>query len=139
MEIFQSLRDRHPDEVVFHINLGVAYKRIGLLEEAIGSYQKAILLEGGHPEAYYNLAILFREQGEFQKAKEAYHQALELDPQFKEAHYNLAILYDLYLSEPQTAMLHYQKYLDLGGDRPEEVRIWMAALRKRLEPQQETP
>jgi Flp pilus assembly protein TadD len=138
-DLFASLVLRYPDVAVFHINLGVAYKRLDRRDEAIASYRKAIQLDGGLPEAHYNLAILYREQGEFATAEESYRESLRLDPSFREAYYNLAILYDLYLNRPETALECYRKYLELGGDRPEEIRIWMAALEKRLDPREDRP
>jgi tetratricopeptide (TPR) repeat protein len=124
---------------VFHNNLGVVYKRLGLLPEAVTAYQQAIKIQPQYPEAYYNLALALREQGEFRQAEDAYHRALVADPDFRDANYNLAVLYDLYLNEPEKAIKHYETYLASGGEGRDEVTIWIAALQKRVEHPKETP
>lgn len=131
--LFEKLRDDYPRISIFHVNLGVTYKRLGLLPDAITSYQRALELERGNAEVYYDLAIALREQGEFLKAEQAYKTALTLSPGFRDAHYNLAVLYDLYLDEPEEAVQHYRRFLDLGGGDPEEIEIWITALQKRMD------
>ncbi len=131
--VFEGLRANYPHVSVFHNNLGVVDKRLGLLDEAVASYRQAIAIQSSYPEAHYNLAIALREQGHFREAEEAYHHAIESAPDFRDAHYNLAVLYDLYLNEPEKAIEHYQTYLASGGDGRDEMTIWITALQKRAE------
>jgi tetratricopeptide (TPR) repeat protein len=137
--VFENLRSNYPHVSVFHNNLGVVYKRLGLLPDAVAAYQEAIKIQPQYPEAYYNLGIALREQGEFRQAEDAYRLALNAAPDFRDANYNLAVLYDLYLNEPDKAIEHYQTYLAAGGEGRDEVTIWIAALEKRLERAKETP
>jgi len=131
--LFEALRDRYPEVSVIYNNLGVTYKRLNLLEEAARSYQKAIALQGGgYAEAHYNLAIIFREQGAFRKAEAVYREVISLNPEFEDAHYNLAVLYDLYLDNPEEALQHYMKYMELVDGDHLEMELWVAALQKRL-------
>jgi len=131
--IFEGLRHRYPEVSVIHNNLGVTYKRLGRLEEAAQSYQKAIDLQGGgYTEAHYNLAIVFREQGAFRKAEAVYKKVISLNPEFQDAHYNLAVLFDLYLNDPAEALRHYRKYMELAAGDHEKIELWIAALQKRL-------
>lgn len=129
--VFEKLRDDHPRNGIFHADLGVTYKRLGLLPEAIASYQKALEIDRGDAAIYYNMGIALRESGQFRKAEEAYKTALAIYPDFTDAHYNLAVLYDLYLNEPGQAIEHYRRFLDLGGGNSDEIQIWIAALQKR--------
>ncbi|MEW6683144.1 MAG: tetratricopeptide repeat protein [Nitrospirota bacterium] len=137
--VFENLRTNYPHVSVFHNNLGVVYKRLGLLPEAVAAYQQAIEIQPQYPEAYYNLGLALREQGEFRQAEDAYRRALDVAPDFRDATYNLAVLYDLYLNEPEKAIQHYETYLASGGEGREEVTIWIAALHKRVERARETP
>jgi tetratricopeptide (TPR) repeat protein len=137
--VFENLRTGYPHVSVFHNNLGVVYKRLGLLPEAVAAYQQAIKIQPEYPEAYYNLGLALREQGEFRQAEDAYQRALSAAPDFRDADYNLAVLYDLYLNEPDKAIEHYQTYLASGGEGQEEVAIWIAALQKRVDRAKETP
>jgi Flp pilus assembly protein TadD len=135
--VFESLRTDYPHVSVFHNNLGVVYKRLGLLPEAVAAYQQAIKIQPQYPEAYYNLGLALREQGAFRQAEDAYRRALDSAPGFRDANYNLAVLYDLYLNEPEKAIKHYETYLASGGEGRDEVTIWIAALQKRVERPQE--
>jgi len=137
--LFEGLRETYPNVSVFHNNLGVAYKRLGLLQQAQDAYRQAIEIHSSDPEPHYNLAIILREQGEFRKAEEEYKEAISLAPDFRDAHYNLAVLHDLYLNEPAEAILHYQTYLNLGGENQEEIKIWIASLEKRIEEPRRAP
>ncbi len=137
--VFESLRTDYPHVSVFHNNLGVVYKRLGLLPDAVAAYQQAIKIQSQYPEAYYNLGLALREQGEFDRAEDAYRRALDAAPDFRDATYNLAVLYDLYLNEPEKAITHYEAYLASGGEGRDEVTIWIAALHKRVERTKEGP
>jgi tetratricopeptide (TPR) repeat protein len=137
--VFESLRTNYPHVSVFHNNLGVVYKRLGLLPDAVAAYQQAIKIQPRYPEAYYNLGLALREQGEFRQAEDAYRRALDAAPDFRDANYNLAVLYDLYLNEPEKAIKHYETYLESGGEGRDELTIWIAALQKRVEHPKETP
>jgi tetratricopeptide (TPR) repeat protein len=130
--VFEKLRDDYPKISVFYVNLGVTYKRLGLLPEAITSYQRALEIDRGDAAIYYNMGIALREAGEFRKAEQSYKTALVIFPDFMDAHYNLAVLYDLYLNQPNEAIEHYRRYLELGGGSLDEVQIWIAALQKRM-------
>ena len=137
--LFERLRNAYPKMGVVYMNLGVAYKRLGLIPEAISSYQRALEIERGDAEIYYNLAIALRGQGEFRKAEAAYKTALVISPDFVDAHYNLAVLYDLYLNNPDDALRHYQRFLELGGGDSKEIQIWISALQKRIDESRRSP
>jgi tetratricopeptide (TPR) repeat protein len=137
--LFERLRNAYPKMGMVYMNLGVTYKRLGLLPEAISSYQRALEIERGDAEVYYNLAIALREQGEFRKAEAAYKTALVISPDFIDAHYNLAVLYDLYLNDPDEAIRHYQRFLELGGGDSKEIQIWISALQKRIDDSRRSP
>lgn len=47
------------ERVVFYYNLGVAYSKAKLYEEAIEAYKKSLTLDATNPEANYNLALLY--------------------------------------------------------------------------------
>ena len=142
--LFETLRDDYPGVSVFYLNLGVAYKRLGRLEEAMHAYRQAISIAerspgGGYAEAYYNLGIVLREQGRFKDAEAAYLRAIAVDPDFQDAYFNLAVLYDLYLNEPVKAIRHYRKHMRLKAGPDEEIGIWIAALEKRIKAKEGQP
>jgi tetratricopeptide (TPR) repeat protein len=139
-QVFESLIQSNPDRIELHNALGVLYRRRGLIEKALGEYQRAITLSAKSPavaseqtgvsELYNNIAIAYREHGEFKKAEESYRKAIALNPKFASAYYNLGVLYDLYLNRPQEAVRFYQDYERLAG-KNETMDVWIMDLEKR--------
>ena len=123
-----------PQLSVPHNNLGIIYKRKGLLDKAIEEYKEAIRLKADYAEAYNNLGIAYREKGLFKQAELAYREALRLKSDLAEAHYNLGVLYELYLNRPKEAIGHYRDYLRRGGQNKKEVELWISALEQKLNP-----
>ncbi len=63
-----------PNNPAIHVNLGIAYRGQGKLEQAQASYEKALELDPSNPDPYLNLAILFSDH---MQAYDAALQALE--------------------------------------------------------------
>jgi len=112
-EVFQEFRaelgemgEKDEDEdLETHYNLGIAYREMGLLDEAIGEFQRvAKAIQEGHPFRYSMqcatlLGLVFMEKQEPKIAALWYQRALELpglDPETV-----LALRYDLGLAEEQ--------------------------------------
>ncbi len=108
-----------PENPVTHYNLGVAFREMGLLDEAIGEFQKIFkgLRKGTFPPCYLEactlLAHCFREKGMLPIAARWFERALEMpdldDDTMMALNYDLAEVYKD-LGRPQAAM---QKYLEV--------------------------
>jgi hypothetical protein len=108
-EVFQEFRselgelaEEEEEDLETHYNLGIAYREMGLLDEAIGEFQKvAKAVQKGKPFPYAMncstlLALTFMDKGEPKIASLWYKRALEvpgLDPETV-----LALRYDLAVS-----------------------------------------
>ena len=113
-----------------HINLGMAYARVGDFERAEASLKRALERNPHHPVAHNELGTVYRKTGRFAEARQSYEAALAAYPTFHFAHRNLAILCDLYLADPDCALEHYERYVQAEpGD--ELAAMWVADLRKR--------
>ncbi len=88
-----------PEDPDTHYNLGVAFKEMGLMDEAIGELQKVCqAIEHGHPfgqvmQAYTWLAHCFVEKGVPQAAVKWYEKALKVQNVDEES--RLAVYYEL--------------------------------------------
>jgi pilus assembly protein FimV len=107
-EVFQEFRSElgemgdEDEDLETHYNLGIAYREMGLLDEAIGEFQKvAKAIQKGKPFAYVMncstlLALSFMDKGEPKIASVWYRRALETPGLEQES--VLALRYDLGLA-----------------------------------------
>ena len=120
-----------PDVTSPHIDLGIAYGRVGDLERAEDSIKNALQLNPRHPVAHNELGILYRKMGRFERARKSYETALDVYPDFHFARRNLAILCDVYLRDLSCALKHYEAYGQAVTD-DDAVAIWISDLRDRI-------
>jgi len=130
-EVFQEFRNElgeMPDEdedLETHYNLGIAYREMGLLDEAIGEFQKvAQAVQRGKPFAYSMncaamLALSFMDKGEPKIASMWYERALKTPGLDQDA--VLALRYDLGLSlesagESASALDHFRQVYAMNID-----------------------
>ncbi|HEY4710623.1 MAG TPA: tetratricopeptide repeat protein [Candidatus Acidoferrales bacterium] len=104
-EVFQDFRnelgemDDEEEDLETHYNLGIAYREMGLLDEAIGEFQKvAKAVQKGKPFRYSMncatlLAVSFMDKGEPKIASLWYQRALDVPGLDQEA--VLALRYDM--------------------------------------------
>ena len=80
VRVYQLAIGLDPKTTRFHINLGVAFERIGRLDDAIATYERAIELDRKDARLHYSLANTLLKHGELDDAIGSYREALELDP-----------------------------------------------------------
>jgi tetratricopeptide (TPR) repeat protein len=130
-EVFQEFRsdlDEMADDdedLETHYNLGIAYREMGLLDEAIGEFQKvAKAVQKGKPFAYAMncatlLALSFMDKGEAKIASLWYQRALEVPGLDQET--ILALRYDMGVAletagEPSSALDSFRQVYAMNID-----------------------
>lgn len=131
-ELLESVIERAPEVTIPHIDLGIAYARLGDYEKAEAALRSALSLAPNHPAALNELGILQRRTGRFSAARASYEQALAIHPGFHFAILNLGVLCDLYLEDLSCAHANYTKYAEIVTDDT-EVDIWIADVESRLD------
>lgn len=126
---FRDLALKHPELGGAHANLGLILRNAGKHDESIAALERAVKASPNQPVFFNQLGVSNRHGGKFAKAREAYEAALALDPAYADAHLNLGVLLDLYLGDTTLALVHYERYLALGGDAA--VGKWVADLKAR--------
>jgi len=76
-----------------HNNLGIAYDKIGMHEEAIAEFQEALRLSPGYIEVHNNLAVTYSRMELIEEAVKDLKIALQLKPGYTEAQSNLGNIY----------------------------------------------
>ena len=131
IEILEQVAESAPALSAPRIDLGIAYHRMGDLDNARRNLEIALQSNPDHPIAHNELGIVYRKQGRFADARRSYEAALSVYPGFHYARRNLAILCDLYLGDLECALENYEAYMaTVPSD--DEASIWIADIRGRL-------
>ncbi len=128
--LLEIIRD-YPELDGPRLNLAILYAADEREPEARALVQEVLTHDPDDAVAWHQLGILERRSGEFEAAAGAYQRALELSPDYGLAHRNLGVLLDLYMGQPEQALVHYERYLELEGPDP-EVERWVTELEIRL-------
>jgi Flp pilus assembly protein TadD len=129
--LLEQIVAQTPEVTAPHIDLGVAYGRLGDHEKAEHSLREALRLAPNHPVALNEMGILYRRTGRFDAARASYERALGVHPDYHYARRNLGVLCDLYLADLECALRQYERYVEIVSD-DEQVVIWIADIRNRL-------
>lgn len=95
-----------------HINLGIAYERQGLLDNAIEEYNKA---SKKLPIAYLYLGNAYMQKNDLEKAERYYKKSIKKSPDTADAYNNLAWLY--YIKAKDSLDIEYKKELLKKAER----------------------
>ena len=76
-----------------HNNLGLIYRELGELENALNSISKAIELKPDYANAYSNLGLICKELGQLIKAEKYCKKSIRLNPRLIDPYNNLGLIY----------------------------------------------
>ena len=152
LTLLQQSLQLNPANPEAHNNLGVAFQRLGRLDEAAKAHEAALRLYPNYAEAYNNLGIVAEQQGRLEDAVTYYTTALRLQPHERgraESHHNMGSVlqklgrYDEAIAEIEAALRINPDYADAHGNlamalvrvgrREEAIAQYREALR--LKPQ----
>ena len=72
---------------------GLAYHKVGDMDNAILQYKKSLYLNPFYADAHNNIGISYFNKGLLDKAITHFKHAIEVDPSHGDAHYNLGVAY----------------------------------------------
>jgi tetratricopeptide (TPR) repeat protein len=127
---FKQMTLAYPRLSTPFVNLGILYRKAGHLDQSEEALKGAVERNGGSAVAWNELGATQRLRGEFPDAAASYEKAIAADSNYAPAYRNLGVVSDLYLGDPERALMALERYKELTGeDRP--VTSWIAELRQR--------
>jgi len=86
---FQKVVALMPQDAEAHFNLGVVFKSLGRLDEAVTHYRTALRLNPDYAEAHNSLGNALNELGQHEDAIACFRTAVKIKPHFAMAHNNI--------------------------------------------------
>jgi tetratricopeptide (TPR) repeat protein len=127
---FKQMTLAYPRLSTPFVNLGILYRKAGHLDQSEEALKGAVERNGGSALAWNELGATQRLRGEFPDAAASYEKAIAADSNYAPAYRNLGVVSDLYLGDPERALMALERYKELTGEeRP--VTSWIAELRQR--------
>ena len=114
----EALTAQYPGAYVVWNILGASREEIGMFDESIYAYKKAIFLKSDFADAHFNMGVALKNHGNFDEALEAFNKSISLKPDFAEAYCNKGgTLYDL--GKYEEAIDAYKRSISLKPDYAE--------------------
>jgi len=100
------------------------------LQDKLASLE--VTLQKEKAQYYYNLGVAYAKAKLYDEAIGAYEKSLKIEDNNVDAHYNVGLLYDNLQQDPEKAIFHFQKYLELkpDADDKDEVKEWINRLKQ---------
>jgi predicted TPR repeat methyltransferase len=110
----------NPRASSYYNSLGVAYRSLKNLDDALLCYRRALELKPDNVEVHNNLGVLQRELGQLDEAAASYRRAVELKSDYAEAHNNLGIVL---MDQDNTteAEKSFARALEIRSEFPEAI------------------
>ena len=128
---FNEAIQLQPDDAGIYYNRGVAYGGILQYDLAIDDFNEVIQLQPDYAEAYNNRGWSYFCKYDYYRAINDYNTAIRLKPDGALIYRNRGIVYTR-RGNLQRANDDYQKYIDLGGEDPDEVQKWIAENKRKM-------
>jgi tetratricopeptide (TPR) repeat protein len=111
--LWQTTICRNPDSWLAHHELGVAFNKKGLVDEALLQYEETLQINPRDEEAHVNLGNILMQRGRVDEAISHFQQAVEISPRYVQARNNLA---NAFLQEGKLdeAIFHFRQALQIN-------------------------
>jgi len=117
-QVCRELLKSYPQSLIAINILGITLQRQGKLQEAVSSYDKAILLKPDYADAYSNRGLALQALGELDKAVASYDRAIRLMPDHAASYSNRGLaLHEL--GQWDEAVASYDKAIQFKPDYAE--------------------
>ena len=129
-EIFQQLKSDRPELAGPYANLAIIALKNNDPEKALELVKLALSKNPNLAQALNLLAYLEQVSGEIKFAEKHYKEAIKNKNNYAIAHYNIALLYDVYLQDIESAIPHYERYMELINNEDKSTADWLEQIKR---------
>jgi len=103
----KALNENYPNLPLLFNILGASYRAINQLDNAVKSFEKAIVIKPEYDEALFNLGVTLKELGQLDAAVSSYKKVIKINNAYYNAHNNLGLIL-LEHGKLDTAINHFE-------------------------------
>jgi len=129
-EIFQQFKAERPELAGPYVNLAIIALKNNGPEKALELVKLALTKNPNLAQALNLLAYLEQVSGEIKSAEKHYKEAIKNKNNYAIAHYNIALLYDVYLQDIESAIPHYERYMELINNEDKNTADWLEQIKR---------
>lgn len=129
-EIFQQFKSNRPELAGPPANLAIIALKNNDPEKALELVKLALAKNPNLAQALNLLAYLEQISGEIKSAEKHYKEAIQNKNDYAVAHYNIALLYDIYLQDIESAIPHYERYMQLINNEDKNTADWLEQIKR---------
>jgi choline-sulfatase len=120
---FSEMVKKYPNAPIILRTYGKFCLKTGDYAQALQTYERIVKNNNQDEEALVNLGTLYLMQGKADKARVVLETAVAINPDDPVCRKNLGLLYGDILKQPEKAIPHYRRYLELQPDSPDAAGI----------------
>ena len=128
-EIFQQLKSDRPELAGPYANLAIIALKNNEPEKALELVKLALTKNPNLAQALNLLAYLEQVSGKIKAAEKHFKEAIKNKNDYAIAHYNIALLYDVYLQDIESAIPHYERYMELINNEDKNTADWLEQIK----------
>jgi arylsulfatase A-like enzyme len=122
-DAFGKMIKKYPEAPIILRTYAKFCLKTGDYANALLTYEKIVKSNPQDEESLVNLGTLYLMQGKIEKARILFETALKINPDDPSCRKNLGLLYGDILKQPQKAIPHYKRYLELEPTSPDAAKI----------------
>ncbi|MEW6666364.1 MAG: tetratricopeptide repeat protein [Thermodesulfobacteriota bacterium] len=113
IRVSESALKRDPGNLAALVDLGNSYFEVGLCQEAIDAYTRALAIDPKNAHIRNDMGIMYRELGQYDKAVEAFRQAAHDGPVLARSRFNLGMVLAFDMKDERCAIEAWEEFLAL--------------------------
>ena len=123
IQTYQQFIEMNQKNVRAHFGLADAYAMGHQFDKAISTYKHTIRLDPENIFPQINLGTTYMQMGKINEALTTFEKILSLKPDLAGVHKNMGLIYARYKNNPDKAIYHFQRSLELDEKQPQNKAV----------------